>query len=178
MQSPAYARNNHTHHFVKPRGLKPSLYATDAEGVGDTRRLHLHGDMGFSVLICDDVPAVQKMMRRLLEREGLIVAGLASTAEEALALYAECAPDVVLLDLNMPGAKGLDLLRELRELDPTACVVICSGAGDENLRLEAQALGAAEWVLKPIFTASLVTLLRDVLAKSQLVRNARATESY
>lgn len=129
--------------------------------------------MGFSVLICDDVPAVQKMMRRLLEREGLIVAGLASTADEALTLYAECSPDVVLLDLNMPGAHGLELLSRLRALDPTAVVVICSGAGDENLRLEAQALGAAEWVLKPVFTASLVTLLRELLAKSQALRGAR-----
>ena len=131
--------------------------------------------MGFSVLVCDDVPAVQTMMRRMLEREGLIVAGLASTADEVLAMYAESAPDVVLLDLNMPGARGLDLLSALRELDPTACVVICSGAGDEELRTKAHALGAAEWVLKPIFTASLVALLRDVVTKSQLVRSARTS---
>jgi CheY-like chemotaxis protein len=129
--------------------------------------------MGFSVLICDDVPAVQTMMRRMLEREGLTVAGLAATADEVLAMYAERAPDVVLLDLNMPGAQGLGLLSALREFDPTACVVICSGAGDEQLRTQAHKLGAAEWVLKPIFTASLVALLRDVVTKSQLVRSAR-----
>jgi two-component system chemotaxis response regulator CheY len=134
----------------------------------------LTGDMSFSVLICDDVPAVQTMMRRMLEREGLTVAGLASTADEVLAMYAERSPDVVLLDLNMPGAKGLDLLMALREYDPTACVVICSGAGDEELRTQAHTLGAAEWVLKPIFTASLVALLRDVVGKSQLVRSARS----
>jgi two-component system chemotaxis response regulator CheY len=129
--------------------------------------------MGFSVLICDDVPAVQTMMRRLLEREGLIVAGLASTADEVLARYRETAPSVVLLDLNMPGANGLGLLKALRELDPSACVVICSGAGDTNMRTEAQALGAAEWVLKPIYTSSLVSLLRDVVTANQLQRSER-----
>ena len=119
--------------------------------------------MGHSVLVCDDIPAVQTMMRRMLEREGFTMAGFASTACEVLALYQERRPDVVLLDLNMPGAKGLDLLRALRELDPPACVVIVSGAGDSILRDEAQALGAADWVLKPVYGSSLVALLRGVL---------------
>jgi CheY-like chemotaxis protein len=129
--------------------------------------------MGFSVLICDDVPAVQTMMRRMLEREGLVVAGLASTADEVLAFYQQTAPDVVLLDLNMPGARGLDLLTALRELDPTACVVICSGAGDSEMRSQAHALGAAEWVLKPIYASSLVALLRDVVTASRGGRSER-----
>jgi two-component system chemotaxis response regulator CheY len=103
------------------------------------------------------------MMRRMLEREGFTVAGLASTADEVLALYHERKPDVVLLDLNMPGAHGLDLLRSLRALDPPARVVIVSGAGDSVLRDEAQALGAADWVLKPVYGSSLVALLRGVV---------------
>ena len=120
--------------------------------------------MGHSVLVCDDFPAVQAMMRRMLEREGFTIAGSASTASEVLALYQERRPDVVLLDLNMPGANGLDLLRALRALDPPACVVIVSGAGDSSLRDEAQALGAADWVLKPVYGSSLVALLRGVLS--------------
>ena len=119
--------------------------------------------MGHSVLVCDDLPAVQTMMRRMLERQGFTVAGLASTADEVLALYQQHLPDVVLLDLNMPGANGLDLLRSLRSFDPPACVVIVSGAGDSDLRDEAQALGAADWVLKPVYGSSLVALLRGVV---------------
>jgi DNA-binding NarL/FixJ family response regulator len=63
----------------------------------------------------------------------------------------------------MPGADGLDLLRSLRAFDPPACVVICSGAGDSELHDEAQALGAADWVLKPVYGSALVALLHDVL---------------
>jgi YesN/AraC family two-component response regulator len=111
------------------------------------------------------------MMRRMLEREGFVVAGLASTAAEVLSLYGECTPHVVLLDLNMPGANGFGLLGALRELDPAACVVMCSGSGDNELRRQAQSLGAADWVLKPIYTSSLVSLLRDVIATNQLRRN-------
>lgn len=119
--------------------------------------------MAYSVLVCDDLPAVQTMMRRMLERGGFTVAGLASTADEVLALYRERSPDIVLLDLNMPGAKGLELLRSLRAFDPPACVVICSGAGDSVLRDEAHALGAADWVLKPVYGSALVALLHEVL---------------
>ena len=126
--------------------------------------------MDLSVLICDDVPAVRTMMRRMLEREGMRVAGLASTADEVLALYESSAPDVVLLDLNMPGANGLGLLRSLRRLDPAACVVICSGACEPAVRDEAQVIGAADWVLKPIYTASLVTLLRGVVSSNRIQR--------
>ena len=129
------------------------------------------GAMGFSVLICDDLPAVQTMMRRMLEREGLVVAGLASTADEVVSLYNERQPDVVLLDLNMPGANGLGLLRTLRSLEPPACVVICSGAGDADLIDEAQTLGAADWVLKPIYPSSLMALLRTVHAASEAKRS-------
>jgi two-component system chemotaxis response regulator CheY len=130
--------------------------------------------MAFSVLICDDMPAVQTMMRRMLEKQGLTVAGLAGTADEVLQLYAERLPDVVLLDLNMPGANGLGLLRSLRRMDPPACVVICSGAGDSDMRDEAQTLGAADWVLKPIYPSSLVALLRDVVAASRSDRAIRS----
>ena len=123
--------------------------------------------MGHSILVCDDLPAVQTMMRRMLEREGFTMAGFAATASEVLALYQEHRPDIVLLDLNMPGANGLDLLRTLRALDPPACVVIVSGAGDSMLRDEAQALGAADWVLKPVYGSSLVALLRGVLNEAR-----------
>jgi len=130
--------------------------------------------MSFSVLICDDVPAVRTMMRRLLEREGIKVAGLASNAEEVLTQYESSAPDVVLLDLNMPGANGLDLLRSLRTLDAQASVVICSGAGDSEMRTEAQALGAADWVLKPIYTSSLVALMNDIVTAKRARQNTAA----
>ena len=115
------------------------------------------------------------MMRRMLEREGLTVAGLASNAEEVLAVYESSSPDVVLLDLNMPGANGLGLLRSLRTLDPHACVVICSGAGDSDMRSDAQLLGAADWVLKPIYTSSLVALLHDIVTANRSERSEHVT---
>ena len=123
--------------------------------------------MTISVLICDDLASVQAMMRRMLERDGLTTAGVAGTAEEVLQRYAEHRPDVVLLDYKMPGATGLSLLRTLLARDPSACVVMCSGVDDPELRDRALALGAADWVLKPIYPTSLVASLRDLVARKK-----------
>ena len=119
--------------------------------------------MSISVLICDDLASVQGMMRRMLERDGLVAAGVAASAEEVLLRYQESRPDVVLLDYKMPGANGLSVLRALLARDPGACVVMCSGLDDEDVRQAAMQAGAAAWVVKPIFPTSLVASLRKLV---------------
>jgi CheY-like chemotaxis protein len=123
--------------------------------------------MPISVLICDDLASVQAMMRRMLERDGLIAAGVAGSADEVLARYEESRPDIVLLDYRMPGANGLSVLRNLMTRDPEACVVMCSGLDDPDVRNAALQLGAADWVLKPIYPTSLVASLRELVAKKK-----------
>lgn len=122
--------------------------------------------MPISVLVCDDLPSVQGMLRRMLERDGLTVSGVASTADEVLERYREQRPDIVLLDYRMPGARGLSVLRDLLATDPEARVVMCSGTGDPDLRTQALDDGAADWVLKPIYPQTLIGLLREVVARS------------
>lgn len=122
--------------------------------------------MSISVLVCDDLPAVQGMLRRMLERDGLMVTGVASSADEVLLRYEESRPDIVLLDYRMPGASGLSVLRDLLLLDPQARVVMCSGTGDPDLHTEALAAGAADWVLKPIYPRTLIARLRELVEQS------------
>jgi DNA-binding response OmpR family regulator len=123
--------------------------------------------MTISVLICDDLASVQGMMRRMLERDGLIAAGVAGSADEVLARYQECRPDIVLLDYRMPGANGFSVLRALLARDPEACIVMCSGVDDPEVRHAALALGAADWVVKPIYPTSLVASLRELVARKK-----------
>jgi DNA-binding response OmpR family regulator len=123
--------------------------------------------MAISVLICDDLASVQGMIRRMLERDGLVAAGVAGCAAEVLSRYEECRPDIVLLDYRMPGANGLSVLRTLMARDPDACVVMCSGLDDPDVREAALKLGAADWVLKPIYPTSLVASLRELVARKK-----------
>jgi DNA-binding NarL/FixJ family response regulator len=137
--------------------------------------------MPITVLICDDLESVRSMLRRLLERDGLIVAGVAGCAEEVLTRYQEVRPDIVLLDYRMPGANGLSLLRALLVRDPDACVVMCSGVADPDVRDAALRLGAADWILKPIYSSSLVASLRKLVrgnksdAERKSVRHGTST---
>ena len=120
--------------------------------------------MPISVLICDDLPSVQSMLRRMLERDGLTVCAVASSADEVLVRYQACRPDVVLLDYRMPGASGLSVLRDVLAFDPSARVVMCSGTGDPDVRSDALLAGAVDWVLKPIYPATLIARLREIAA--------------
>jgi two-component system chemotaxis response regulator CheY len=131
--------------------------------------------MPISVLICDDLASVQSMLRRMLERGGLVVSGVASTADEVLARYREQRPDVVLLDYRMPGAEGLSLLRELLAHDPGARVVMCSGTGDPDVQRAALQAGAMEWVLKPIYPQTFITIIHDLIARGPRAATAPAS---
>ena len=122
--------------------------------------------MPISVLVCDDLASVQGMLRRMLERGGLTVSGVASTADEVLERYLAQRPDIVLLDYQMPGARGLSVLRDLLATDPEARVVMCSGTGDPGIRTQALGDGAVEWVLKPIYPQTLISLLREVVERT------------
>jgi len=121
--------------------------------------------MSISVLVCDDLASVQSMLRRMIEREGLRVSGVASTADEVLERYRADRPDIVLLDLRMPGAIGLSVLRAILTHDPTARVVMCSGTSDPEVQRAAMQMGAVDWVLKPVYTLSLIARLRELVAR-------------
>ncbi len=108
------------------------------------------------VLVVDDAPFARRRLRDLLEEAGHRVVAEAGDGEEALELYGAHRPDLVTLDLVMPRKGGLDTLRELRERDRGARVIVCSSVSDEASILEAIRLGARDYVLKPVNPARLL----------------------
>ena len=101
------------------------------------------------VLLVDDHAVVRSGLRVLIDsRPGLKVAGEASNRADALATAAREKPDIVLLDLDMDGESGLDLLPQLREAAPEARVIILTGLRDPEAHYRALRLGAMGLVLK------------------------------
>ena len=116
-----------------------------------------------SVLIVDDHPVVRRGLRALLEvQDGIEVTGEAGDGATALALAAEHAPDVILLDLKLPGMDGIAVLGELRARDSGARVLVLTSATEPASASLAVRAGAAGVVYKDVDPDALVRAIRSV----------------
>ncbi len=117
------------------------------------------------ILVVEDDPSVAEVVSRYLEREGFVV-DRASDGYQALGFAAASVPDLVVLDLSLPGVDGLEVLRRLRALAPVP-VIILTARGEETDRMEGFELGADDYVVKPFSTRELVARVRAVLRRSR-----------
>ena len=101
-----------------------------------------------SLLVVDDDEFLRRQLARSFERQGYQVR-VAADFEQAVALARVEAPEMAVVDLKMPGRSGLDLLVELKRIDPTTKVVMLTGVGSIATAVEAMRLGATSYVSKP-----------------------------
>ena len=126
-----------------------------------TREALENGDLGepAQVLVVDDDALSRTLMVEALESRGYRAIE-AQGGEEGLALYRQRRPAVVITDLHMPGMRGLELLRRLREIDPQVHVVLVSGYASLSLAIEAMKAGAADFLVKPFAAENLYLAVR------------------
>src|SRR5438552_13359210 len=115
-----------------------------------------------TILIVDDHPLTRSALSALLGQNGFSVVGEAADGEAAIERARELGPDLVLLDLSMPGMSGLDALPRLREAAPNAEVVVLTASGTEENLLGAIRGGAAGYLLKSEPPERIVDFLRGV----------------
>ena len=104
--------------------------------------------MATRVLIVDDHPLTREALSGLLVQHGFDVVGHASDGEEAVDVARRLQPELILLDLSMPGVSGLEALPDLRDAAPSAEVVVLTASGTEENLLGAIRAGAAGYLLK------------------------------
>ena len=121
--------------------------------------------MGQRVLVVDDDPTVSDVVRRYLEREGFAVE-LAGDGQQALDAYAADRPDLVVLDLMLPGIDGLEVCRRLRTQDRTLPVIMLTALGEESDRVLGLEIGADDYVTKPFSPRELVLRVQSVLRRA------------
>jgi DNA-binding NarL/FixJ family response regulator len=114
------------------------------------------------ILLVDDHPLTRSALAGLLAQHGFDVVGEAEDGSEAVDRAAELAPDLILLDLSMPGMDGLTALPQLREAAPNCEVVVLTASGTEDNLLGAIRGGAAGYLLKSEPPERIVGFLRGV----------------
>ncbi len=122
------------------------------------------------VLMVDDHAILRDGLRSLLERQpGILVVGEASSGEEALEKVAELEPDIVLMDLAMPGMNGLEATQRLRRSHPRVRVLILTQHDDREYIAPALAAGATGYVLKRSGGREVVNAIRQVFEQGAYI---------
>lgn len=125
------------------------------------------------VLIVDDLSETRENVRKLLQFESDIeVIGQAGTGEEAVEMAQEFQPDIILMDINMPGIDGIGASQKITELIPTVQIIIMSVQSDPNYLRRAMMAGARDFLTKPFGGDELVAAIRRVYEKRPAVRAA------
>jgi DNA-binding response OmpR family regulator len=120
----------------------------------------------FRALVVDDEPSLVRAVVGYLERDGFVV-GSAATGEEALELARRDAPDVVVLDLGLPGIDGIEVCRSLRTFSD-AYVVMLTARADEVDKLVGLSVGADDYVTKPFSPRELIARIRTMLRRPHI----------
>lgn len=114
------------------------------------------------VLVVEDAPFIREMIKDILESHDYQVVGEASNGLEAIEKYESLRPDVVLMDILMPGMDGLSAITKIKDIDANAKIIIVSALVKETLRKEALRAGAAEFVAKPFQVEKLLEAMKSV----------------
>src|SRR5579875_1992066 len=124
--------------------------------------------MSKTVLIVDDDPTQRRLIQAVLEREGFAVAQ-ADGGDAALArLQSGLIPDVIILDLIMPGRPGLEVLKEMRARGMTAPVIVLTATGGVDTVVQAMQAGAQDFFVKPASPERIIVSIRNALQMGQL----------
>jgi two-component system response regulator DevR len=126
--------------------------------------------MGLRILLVDDHEVVRVGVRALIERQPeMEVVGEAGTVREAVTQARRLAPDVVVLDIRLPGGNGLDACRQIKAHRPETRIIILTSFPDDDVLLDAIASGADGYVLKQIGSEELIHALERVGRGENLV---------
>jgi two-component system, NtrC family, response regulator PilR len=123
--------------------------------------------MAERLLVVDDEPSMREFLDIMLSQDGYEVR-IAASGEEAFGMYQKEEPDLVLTDVKMPGMSGLDLIREIRALDPAAPIIAITAYASAADAIRAVREGAYDYVSKPFQIEDLRIIIRNALETRRL----------
>jgi diguanylate cyclase (GGDEF)-like protein len=127
------------------------------------------------VLIVDDAPDTLDIIQKLLHYEGYDVV-IASTGEEGVRKVEEEKPDVILMDINLPGMDGTEALRRIRIINPIQCVIMLTAFATVDNAIQALKEGATDFVKKPFENEHLIHIVNQCLGKYKTLKEKEKLE--
>ena len=121
------------------------------------------------ILIVDDDPGMRYSINRMLEGQGFLISS-AKNGTEALKLFFAENPDLVIMDIKMPGQSGLDILRQIKEQDPKALIILMTAFGTTETAIEAMKFGAFDYILKPFDIPQMRAMVERALEVSRMMK--------
>ena len=119
--------------------------------------------MAKNILICDDAAFMRMMIKDILTKNGYNVVGEAENGLKAVERFNETKPDLVLMDITMPEMDGIQALKKIKEMDPSALIIMCSAMGQQAMVIEAIQSGAKDFIVKPFQAERVLEAVKKVV---------------
>ncbi|MFJ5772173.1 response regulator [Psychrobacillus sp. NPDC093180] len=120
-----------------------------------------------TVLVVDDAIFMRTTIKRMLEEHQFDIIGEAANGQEAVEMYRKLLPDVVTMDITMPGMTGIEAVKAIISEHPDAKIVMVTALGQQKLIVDALESGAKDFITKPFNLEQIVQVLKNVTADSE-----------
>lgn len=117
------------------------------------------------ILVADDSTVMRRSLMLILTKGGHTVVGQAVNGDQACILYNQLKPDLVTMDVSMPGTDGIKALKKILQSDPSAKVIMISALDQKKMILEAVESGAKHYLVKPFKDYKVLATINEVLQK-------------
>jgi two-component system chemotaxis response regulator CheY len=116
------------------------------------------------ILIVDDAAFMRTLLKNILFPKGHEIAGEAENGAIAVEKYRQLKPDLVTMDIVMPGVNGIDALKQIKAFDPNAKIIMCTAVGQEAMVRAAITSGAKGYIVKPFQAPKVLEEVQKVLS--------------
>nr|WP_197214920.1 response regulator [Cytobacillus firmus] len=127
--------------------------------------MHYKGETAVArILIVDDAKFMRVTLSSILKKADHEIVGEGETGKEAVDLFVNLKPDLVMMDITMPEMSGLEAVREIKRDNPNAKVIMCSAMGQQKVVVESIEAGAKDFIIKPFDEGRVLEAVNRVLS--------------
>ncbi|HHY63871.1 MAG TPA: response regulator [Clostridiaceae bacterium] len=116
-----------------------------------------------SILIVDDAAFMRMMIKDILSKNGYTVIAEAENGLKAIEKYKEVNPDLVIMDITMPEMDGIQAVKQIKQINDAAKIIMCSAMGQQAMVIESIQAGARDFIVKPFQAERVIEAVRKVV---------------